>query len=248
VDEVVAKVWKSFASVGESGGMILLAAIAGLFIGTLLNWAGDYLLRFSSRGVLSSPGSGTWPVPAWWRGATRREWDWPGVTVELFTAFLFAYLWARYGPSWRLLEVVFYASIFQLITLIDLRHRLVLNVVVYPAIPLTLLLRLLSPRPGILSALLGGTAGLALFLVVMLATRGALGAGDVKLAAFIGVVVGFPQVLWALALGILAGGVGALLVLITRRGGLKSYIPYAPFLCLGAMFMLLYSPPFLPAV
>ena len=77
--------------------------------------------------------------------------------------------------------------------------------------------------------------------------RGASGAGDVKLAAFIGVVVGFPQGLWALALGILAGGAGALFVLITRRSGSESYIPYAPFLCLGAMLVLL-SPPVLPHV
>jgi len=88
--------------------------------------------------------------------------------------------------------------------------------------------------------------GLVLFLVVMLARHGALGAGDVKLAAFIG-VVGFSQALWALALGILAGGVGALFMLITRRGGLKSYISYAPFLCLGAILVLLYSP-LLPTV
>ena len=248
VGEVVAEVWKSFVSVGESGGMIFLAAIAGLFMGTLLNWAGDYLRRFSSSGALSSPGSSTCPAPAWWRGVMRREWDWPGITVELFTAFLFAYLWARYGPSWRLLEFVFYASIFHLITIIDLRHRLVLNVVLYPAIPLTLLIRLFLPHPDILSALLGGTTGLALFLVVMLAGRGTLGAGDVKLAAFIGVVMGFPHVLWALTLGILAGGVGALFVLITHRGGLKNYIPYAPFLCLGAMLVLLFPPPFLLAV
>ena len=126
-------------------------------------------------------------------------------------------------------------------TPIDLWHRLILNGVVYPAILFTLLVRLLSPRPGVLNALLGGAVGLVLFLVVMLARHGALGAGDVKLAAFIG-VVGFSQALWALALGILAGGVGALFMLITRRGGLKSYISYAPFLCLGAMLVLLYSP------
>jgi len=241
VDEIVAQAGESFVSVGERGGMISLAAIAGLFMGSLLNWGGDYLLRFSSSRSPSSPGSNIYPVPVWWRCAMRREWDWPGITVELLSAFLFAAFWAQRGPSWRLLELAFYSLIFLLIALIDLRHRLVLNVVIYPAILITLLIRFLSPRPGILSALLGGAFGLLLFLVLMLAGRRALGAGDVKLAAFIGVVVGFPQVLWALALGILAGGVGALLILITRRGGLKSYFPYAPFLCLGAICVLLHS-------
>ena len=177
----------------------------------------------------------------------RQERDWSGLTAELFSALVFADLWVQQGASWQLLELAFYSFVFVLIALIDLKHRLILNVVIYPAILITLLIRLLSPQPGILSALLGGAFGLLLFLVVMLVGRGALGAGDVKLAAFIGLVVGFPQVLWALALGILAGGVAAVIVLITRRGGLKSYIPYAPFLCLGALCVLLHSGQLLPA-
>lgn len=246
VDEVVVRVPEFLASGDQSGRTVFLAAVAGLFIGTLLNWGGDYLRRFSVSDAPPPVGSDTQLVPAWWRSIMRRERDWSGIIVELLTALLFAYLWGRYGLSWRLLELAFYTSILLLITLTDLRHRLVLNVVVYPAIPFTLLIRLLSPHPVIPSALLGGVAGLVLFLVVMLVGRGALGAGDVKLAALIGVVVGFPEVLWALALGIVAGGVGALVILITRRGGLKSYMPYAPFLCLGAMLVLLYYPQRLP--
>jgi prepilin signal peptidase PulO-like enzyme (type II secretory pathway) len=246
LDQVVVSVSEFFASGGQGGKTVILFAVVGLFFGTLLNWSGDYLRRFSAAGAASPPGSDTQLVPAWWRSAMWREWDWLGIAIESLTALLFAYLWARYGPSWRLLELTFYTSIFLLITLTDLRHRLVLNIVFYPAIPLTLLIRLLSSHSVVPSTLLGGAAGLALFMVVMLVGRGALGAGDVKLAALIGVVVGFPEVLWALALGIVAGGIGALLILITRRGGLKSYMPYAPFLCLGAMLVLLYYPPLLP--
>jgi leader peptidase (prepilin peptidase)/N-methyltransferase len=73
-----------------------------------------------------------------------------------------------------------------------------------------------------------------------------MGAGDVKLAALIGVVMGFPQVLWALTLGVLAGGLGAVVVLASGKGGLKSYIPYGPFLCLGAVLVLLYPLPSFP--
>jgi len=69
-----------------------------------------------------------------------------------------------------------------------------------------------------------------------------MGGGDVKLAALIGLTVGFPQVLWALALGILAGGITALLLVLTPRWGPKSHIPYAPFLCLGALLALVYDP------
>jgi len=174
-----------------------------------------------------------------------RGWDWPGIVVGLLSALFFARLWGWYGPSWRLLKYLFYLSLLQLVTLTDLRYRLVLNVVIYPALPIVLLTHLLSPHPGVLNALLGSAIGPIPFLLVVLLRRGAMGAGDVKLAALIGVMVGFPHVLWALMLGILAGGIGALLILVTGRGGLKSYIPYGPFLCLGAALALLNPSPFL---
>jgi prepilin signal peptidase PulO-like enzyme (type II secretory pathway) len=162
--------------------------------------------------------------------------------VELFNALLFAYLWERFGPSWRLLVLASWCSFLLLIALIDLRYRLVLNVLIYPAAVVALLLRSVPPGRDTLTALLGGAVGLSLFSLVALVRRGGMGAGDVKLAALIGLMVGFPQVLWALTLGILAGGVMALFLLLTHLRELKSYMPYAPFLCFGAVITLVYNP------
>jgi leader peptidase (prepilin peptidase)/N-methyltransferase len=69
-----------------------------------------------------------------------------------------------------------------------------------------------------------------------------MGGGDVKLAALIGLWVGFPHVLWALTLGILAGAVTTLVLLLSRRWSLTSHIPYAPFLCFGTVLSLLGVP------
>jgi leader peptidase (prepilin peptidase)/N-methyltransferase len=165
-----------------------------------------------------------------------------GVAVELFTALFFAYLWERFGPSWRSLSLAFNCSFFLLVAITDLRYRLVLNVMVYPAMVVTLFLRLMPPGEGMVTTLVGGAIGLALFLLTALLRPGGLGAGDVKLATLIGLILGFPKVLWALALGIVAGGIAAILLLLTHRGELKSQIPYAPFLCSGAIVALLYNP------
>ena len=69
-----------------------------------------------------------------------------------------------------------------------------------------------------------------------------MGGGDVKLAALIGLVVGFPGVLWALTLGIVAGGITALLLVLFPRWELGSHMPYSPFLCFGVVIALLYNP------
>ncbi len=166
---------------------------------------------------------------------------WRDTAVVIATLILFGILWQRYGPSWQLIWTSVYASLFLLIAVIDLEHRLVLNGVILPSIILALVASWLSAGPPLSSALTGGAIGFSLFAAIAAAWPGAMGGGDVKLAALIGLVTGFPQVLVALTSGILAGGIAAAFLLITRIMGRRSYLPYAPFLILGALVGLLYG-------
>jgi len=165
-----------------------------------------------------------------------------GVAVELFNALVSAYLWERFGPSWTLLSLALNCSFFTLIAIIDLKYHLVLNVLVLPAAAVALLFQSVPPGSHTLNALLGGAMGMLPLLLVTLLKPGSMGGGDVKLAALIGLIAGFPQVLWPLSLGILAGGIVSLLLLLSRGWEPKSLIPYAPFLCLGAMISLIHNP------
>ncbi|MEE9490742.1 MAG: A24 family peptidase, partial [Dehalococcoidia bacterium] len=167
---------------------------------------------------------------------------WLAAAVELFTGLFFVYLWKRFGLSWQLLLLAFTCSFFLLVAIIDQRYRLILNVMIYPAAVVTLLLRAISSVGDIPATLLGGALGFSVFLLAALVRRDGLGGGDIKLAALIGLVVGFPEVLWALAAGIVAGGIAALILVFLARWEIKSHIPYAPFLCLGAIIALLYNP------
>lgn len=232
--------------------MIFINALVGLVVGSLLNWASDYLPRFASSSVAPSFETTPRPTSALWyllRTFTSRKdqprfprYSWLGVGVEILTASLFAYLWKQFGLSWRLLSVASGCSFFLLIAIIDLKHRLVLNMLVYPAMVVALLLHSLPPGKDTVAALLGGAVGLFPFLLVALMKPGSMGGGDVKLATLIGLTAGFPQVLWALSSGILAGGFAALFLLLTRRWALRDQIPYAPFLCLGVIVAFVYDP------
>lgn len=88
-----------------------------------------------------------------------------------------------------------------------------------------------------MSALLG--AGFAFFIFFMTARLkpGQLGMGDVKLATLIGFGFGFPGVLIALVIGAGAGALAAVW-LLARKSSTSRTIPYAPFLCLGALAVL----------
>ena len=100
--------------------------------------------------------------------------------------------------------------------------------------------------PGWWLALVGGAIGYGFFwLTVQLGERflgrGAMGWGDVKLAAFVGLITGFPGIITALVLTIIAGGVISLFLLATRTVNLRSGIPYGPFICLGGFMTMLYG-------
>ena len=71
---------------------------------------------------------------------------------------------------------------------------------------------------------------------------GALGMGDVKLAALVAAVVGLPAAAWALLLGVLLAGVVAAVGLASGRLGRGTVLPYGTFLALGGIVVLVAVP------
>lgn len=120
------------------------------------------------------------------------------------------------------------------ISLVDFQVRRIPNALVLALLLLAVLQALWLGQPALTALALGLLAGGGLFLLLALLGRGAMGAGDVKLAAALGALLGFPLVLRGLLWGVLAAGVVALLLLITRRAGRKDTMAYGPYLALGA--------------
>ncbi|MCK4471467.1 MAG: prepilin peptidase [Anaerolineae bacterium] len=168
--------------------------------------------------------------------------------VEIGLAVVYGHLWIVLGPSVKLILYLLYSTIFALILITDVERRLILNVVMYPSILLAIVASFFTPEMAWWSALAGGAIGFVFFLVAalvgnMLFGSGALGGGDVKLAAFVGLITGFPLVIEALVLTILIGAAVSLILLVTRVRSLHDHIPYGPFLIAGAVITLLWGYP-----
>jgi len=151
--------------------------------------------------------------------------------------------------------------VFILIVVIDLEHRLILWVVVWPAAIAFGLLGIITPGHGLVKTLLGGLAGYAitfgifllaeLFALLLQRLRGqpidevAFGGGDVNLAGIIGFAVGWPGIILSLMIAVLAGGLfslGYIVVQLFRRRYVPfSAVPYGPFLVLGAVAIYFYG-------
>jgi leader peptidase (prepilin peptidase)/N-methyltransferase len=166
--------------------------------------------------------------------------------VEASTAVAFGLLFLRFPHSPVSLAIVlFYFCLLLVIAVVDLEHQLILNWLVYPAAPIATALSLWASRPGLVPdiehAAIGLGIGLILFLLIVILSRGGMGLGDVKMAALMGIILGYPNVLVAIFLAIMAGGIIAVAFLATRKKGRKQAIPFGPFLALGTMLSLLWG-------
>jgi prepilin signal peptidase PulO-like enzyme (type II secretory pathway) len=173
-------------------------------------------------------------------GATRHR-PVRSALVELVTPLLFLFLWSRYGFSVELGLFSLYTIILLLITVTDLEHRLIFNIVILPAILLALGLALITPNLIWFQAVLGGALGFVLAYLAALLARGGLGSGDVTLSAFLGLILGLPHIILSLLLGVVLGGLVAFLLLISGRATLKTFIPYGPFLTITGWIMLIWG-------
>ncbi len=95
------------------------------------------------------------------------------------------------------------------------------------------------PELSILSGVIGGAIGFAFFLAVYLINPKGMGMGDIKLGGLIGLVTGFPLMIFALLIGIFIGGLVAVALLLSKKKGRKDYIPYGAFLGIGPIIVLL---------
>lgn len=169
--------------------------------------------------------------------------------IEIGTGALFAFLYWHYGLTAELAVTAFYCSIFIVILIIDLEHKLILNRIVYPAAAAALLISIFLPQPEILhlpwpqsiNGIIAGAIGFVLLLVPALISRGGMGWGDVKMAGLIGLATGFPLVFVAIIGGIVVGGLVAVILLLLRLKTRKDAIPFGPFLALATMATLLYG-------
>jgi leader peptidase (prepilin peptidase)/N-methyltransferase len=222
--------------------MILLVALIGIGTGWLINRASDYFPRFAITRPDALPSAVVLSPPALLRLLRRKsvgDWLWLHALVEAGSAIVFAFLWQQHAATTTLLVYLAAYSFLALVAVIDIKYRLVLNILVYPAMLLVLLAQLLLNPDSAVNVLLGGAFAFIVFYGSALIRPNGLGSGDIKLATLIGLLFAFPGILVVLLIGAGATGIFIAVVLVSRRGGLQTQVPYAPFLCFGALAALL---------
>jgi len=186
----------------------------------------------------------------------RISWQYP--LVELFTGILFVLL-----LNYKLgimnheifnFEFILYSlflilnSCFLIIIFVyDLKHYIIPDKIIYPAILIALLFNLLNYELRItnyelLNIFLAAFSTAAFFLFLVLVSQGKwMGLGDVKLVFLIGLILGWPDVLIALFLAFLSGAIVGIGLIIFGKKKLKSQIPFGPFLTGATILVILFG-------
>ncbi len=145
-------------------------------------------------------------------------------------------------PAWYLAATAALLILVVALAIHDARTQRIPNSLVYPALGAGLLLALASPVRPVWSSVVAGLFAGGLFVLIDLASRGGMGMGDAKLAALIGLLVGWPAILVALLVAFTSGAAVAVALLAMGRLGRKDAVPFAPALALGAVVGLTAGP------
>jgi leader peptidase (prepilin peptidase)/N-methyltransferase len=166
--------------------------------------------------------------------------------IEGITALSSLFLIMRFGPSLSYLIYFAFVAALIVITVIDLYHQIIPDVISLPGIGAGLLASLIIPQITFLNSLIGILlGGGSLFLVATfyhwLFKKEGMGGGDVKLLAMIGAFLGWKAVILTIFLSSLIGSITGIMMMILKGKDFKYAIPFGPFLSLGAVVALFYQ-------
>ncbi|MDQ1583440.1 MAG: leader peptidase (prepilin peptidase) / N-methyltransferase [Microbacteriaceae bacterium] len=164
------------------------------------------------------------------------------ITVGVATAILFTLVVVEFGLSAVVPAFLVLAAASVVLSVVDLVEKRLPNAVIAPTIVLVAILLLIASAvtgtwPAALGALLGAAALFAVYFVLALISPNGIGMGDVKLAAVIGLGLGYlGWGTWLIGLftGVLVGAVASLVALALRRTTMRGSLPFGPSMLLGS--------------
>lgn len=159
-----------------------------------------------------------------------------------------AVAWRSTLPSWALAVHLLILAVLVVLTATDLEQRRLPHLLLDTLIVVAALFVPFNPAVAWTDALIGGAVAVAFMGALGLVVRGGVALGDLYLVGPIGLVLGWPAVFVAVFVAGLLSAVVSALLLLTRRAGLKTYIPFGPFLVAGMVVTLLGDPALLGGI
>jgi leader peptidase (prepilin peptidase)/N-methyltransferase len=164
--------------------------------------------------------------------------------VELLTGIVLAAIFHKYGYQWITLEYLIFAWSLIVVSMIDLDHMILPDVFTLSGIVIGLVGAAVNPERSFPEALIGVLVGggflwaIAYFYLLLRKEEG-MGGGDIKLLAWMGAVLGWTSIPFIVLVSSVLGSLVGLVLAMRSKAGLKSVIPFGPYLALAALLFIL---------
>ncbi len=168
--------------------------------------------------------------------------------IELLSALIFLALYFKLGLCWTLVEYMILSWGMLIASVIDLDHRILPDVMTLTGIVVGLLGALLNPERSFMDSLFGFLAGggflwAVAYIYSAIKKEEGMGGGDIKLLAWIGAVLGWKAVIFTILVSSIVGSIVGLIAAARQKSGLKTAIPFGPFLSFAAFIYIFIGQP-----
>jgi len=161
--------------------------------------------------------------------------------IELLNGvcWLLAYRATGFDPQTMITALLL--SVLIVIAFIDAEHMIIPDSLNYIILLLAAPYILAAGGETLLTHIIGFFAVSVILLIVIILTKGGMGGGDVKFMAAAGLFLGYRLILLALLVGSVVGSIVSLILIANKKAGLKTAVPFGPFLALGVALAALYG-------
>ena len=163
------------------------------------------------------------------------------MVVELITGLLFLWCFHSVQSDCEFLQLLIFSSFLTVIAFIDYDHQLILDKVLIWFAVTGVAINLYTGNLHLHDMAAAGIAGGGFLFAIAMLTRGGIGGGDIKFAAALGLWLGLKYTALTLFLSFVTGGTGSLILLLAKVKGRKEFIPFGPFIAVGAFISALYG-------
>jgi leader peptidase (prepilin peptidase) / N-methyltransferase len=145
-----------------------------------------------------------------------------------------------------IISLIYYMLVISCLIVVffsDLKYGIIPDKVIFPSMFVSIFYLLLNPNLLILNHVVSAVCACLFFLLLFLGTKGrGMGFGDVKFAFFMGLILGYPNIIVSLYVAFLTGAIVGIILIIWRKKKLKgASIPFGPFLVLGTILAMFWG-------
>lgn len=162
-------------------------------------------------------------------------------SIELLTGVIFAFSFYKIGFDIELLMAISLMSMLIIVFVTDLSYMLIPNKILLFFLPLFIIIRIITPLNPWWTSISGAVFAFLLIAIIIIVSKGGMGAGDMKLFGVLGLVLGFKNVLLTFFLASLIGTIIGGFQRLTKQIEKGQPIPFGPSIVIATIITYFYG-------